>query len=594
MTRSYRHARNLRLVRLIFSIVLIMAAGVEAAPPASVIKAQADRIEIIERISQPTLAIFGADSAGGGSGVVITPDGYALTNFHVVQPCGNHMRCGMNDGKMYDAILVSIDPVGDVALIKLVGRDDFPTAVMGDSDQLEAGQTCYVVGNPFVLATDFNPTVTYGIISGVHRYQYPSGTLLEYADCIQTDASINPGNSGGPLFNAAGQLVGINGRASFEKRGRVNVGVGYAISINQIKKFMGHLRSGRIVDHATLGFTVSSDEKGSLLVSNILESGDAYRRGLRFDDEIIGLGGRSVATVNMFKNVLGTYPKGWRIPVVYRRDGQDTEILVRLDGVHSSGQLVAKLEGDQKPPTPMPKPQKKDKAPEAPGPKNPLRAKPKPPKNEIPDAVKELYTKRSGYANYYFNQQNVERIWNRLSRAGAVPRNKGEWSLTGTTADNAKFEITLNDAKVVANLPEIMTLVDMSQELGDQLEPPGSGGMLIALQMWRRFLTEGPAQFGEVYYFGKAPTDRSGQLSDVIIGLYDEFEIRMYFSPGEGTLDLVELYPPGDADPCEIHFQEYKQLDKHQKPSKFRVRIGDATYGTYTIDTFTFPGEDAT
>ena len=89
-------------------------------------------------------------------------------------------------------------------LIKLLGRDDFPTAEMGDSDQVQVGDWCFAVGNPFLLATDFQPTVTYGIVSGVHRYQYPAGTLLEYADCLQTDAAINPGNSGGPLFNAEG------------------------------------------------------------------------------------------------------------------------------------------------------------------------------------------------------------------------------------------------------------------------------------------------------------------------------------------------------------------------------------------------------
>src|SRR6185437_4261740 len=112
--------------------------------------------------------------------------------------------------------------------------------------------------------------ITYGIISGVHRYQYPAGTLLEYADCLQTDAAINPGNSGGPLFDSAGRLIGINGRGSFEKRGRVNVGVGYAISINQIKNFLGYLKSGRIVDHATLGATVSMGDRGTVRVSNIL------------------------------------------------------------------------------------------------------------------------------------------------------------------------------------------------------------------------------------------------------------------------------------------------------------------------------------
>ena len=142
---------------------------------------------------------------------------------------------------------------------------------MADSDKVRAGDWCFAIGNPFLLATDFKPTVSYGVISGVHRYQYPSGTLLEYTDCLQADAAINPGNSGGPLFDAEGRLIGINGRGSFEKRGRVNVGVGYAISINQIKNFLGHLKSGRVVDHATLGARLATDEPGHVVVDDILD-----------------------------------------------------------------------------------------------------------------------------------------------------------------------------------------------------------------------------------------------------------------------------------------------------------------------------------
>src|SRR5262249_833921 len=161
---------------------------------------------------------------GGGSGVLVSDDGYALTNFHVVQGAGPVMQCGLPDGVLYDAVLVGLDKVGDVALIKLLPKKEgakFPAAGMGDSDKGKAGDWALALGNRFLLATDFTPTVTYGLVSGVHRYQYPSGTLLEYTDCIQVDTSINPGNSGGPLFNLAGELVGINGRGSFEKRGRV-------------------------------------------------------------------------------------------------------------------------------------------------------------------------------------------------------------------------------------------------------------------------------------------------------------------------------------------------------------------------------------
>src|SRR5262249_47044257 len=181
----------------------------------------------------------------------------------------------------------------------------------------------------FSLATDFTPTVTFGLVSGVHRYQYPAGTLLEYTDCIQTDTSINPGNSGGPLFNMDGELVGINGRISLEKRGRRNAGVGYAISINQIKNFMGQLRVGVDTDHASLGAGMESEsEDGGLskiLVKSIIDS-DARRRGLDVGDQLFSFAGRQMTTVNQYKNVLGLFPKGWRMPLVYPRHNQPTEI----------------------------------------------------------------------------------------------------------------------------------------------------------------------------------------------------------------------------------------------------------------------------
>ena len=249
---------------------------------------------------------------------------------------------------------MGLDPVGDVGLIKLFGRDDFPAAELADSDEVQVGDWCFTMGNPFLLATDFHPTVAYGVVSGVHRYQYPSGTLLEYADCLQVDAAINPGNSGGPLFDAQGRLIGINGRGSFEKRGRVNVGVGYAISINQIKNFLGHLKSGRIVDHATLGARVSTSDDGRVLVSDILEHSDAYRRGLRYDDEIVSFAGRPIHSVNALKNLLGIFPKGWRVAMTFRRDDKNVDTYVRLMGVHTEAELLAKMDAEKELQPPQP------------------------------------------------------------------------------------------------------------------------------------------------------------------------------------------------------------------------------------------------
>ncbi|OHB71266.1 MAG: serine protease, partial [Planctomycetes bacterium RBG_13_63_9] len=417
---------------LVAAMVLLVSSvfGAEIASidvDQAVLEAEAQRIAVMDRAKDSVLAIFARDGGGGGSGVVISPDGYALTNFHVVRPCGHAMKCGMADGQLYDAVLVGIDPTGDVALIRLFGRDDFPHARLADSDRVEVGDWCFAMGNPFLLAVDFRPTVTYGIVSGTHRYQYPAGTLLEYTDCIQTDASINPGNSGGPLFDAAGGLIGINGRGSFEKRGRVNVGVAYAVSINQIKNFLGQLRGGRIVDHATLGALVSSNEDGRVVVDDVLERSDAYRRGLRYGDEIVSFGGRAISTPNGFKNALGIYPKGWRVPLSFRRDGRRYDVLVRLQGVHGEEELLEKARGRAgNLPMPLPKPDQQRKPGEEPGPggvpqpKRPGIPVPEPddvppiqllPKAAIAKVVREHFRARRGYANYYFNQLNRDRVW---------------------------------------------------------------------------------------------------------------------------------------------------------------------------------------
>ena len=210
--------------------------------PDDVLRAEQARIAAIAKARAATMAILAHDGQNGGSGVLISPDGYALSNFHVTAGCGDWMRCGTSDGKLHDAVIVGLDPVGDVALIKLLGRSDFPAAEWGDSERVRVGDWVFACGNPFLLATDFTPSVSYGIVSGVRRYQYPDGTLLEYADCIQTDAAINPGNSGGPLFDAEGRLIGVNGRGSFEKRGRVNVGVGLCHFLAATAQFFGPSR----------------------------------------------------------------------------------------------------------------------------------------------------------------------------------------------------------------------------------------------------------------------------------------------------------------------------------------------------------------
>ncbi|MCP4509487.1 MAG: serine protease, partial [Fuerstiella sp.] len=135
------------------------------APSGTLVERQQRRIETIAEIAPSVVCVMPPNGQGGGSGVLISADGYAISNYHVTSGSGNFMKCGLNDGKLYDAVIVGIDPTGDIALIKLLGRDDFPFCTPGESDHVRAGDEVLALGNPFLLATDFTPTVTYGIVS---------------------------------------------------------------------------------------------------------------------------------------------------------------------------------------------------------------------------------------------------------------------------------------------------------------------------------------------------------------------------------------------------------------------------------------------
>jgi S1-C subfamily serine protease len=586
-------------------IVLLAAAQALALAPAraadvdpAVLKAEAERVAVMERAKDSVLAIFAANGGGGGSGVVITRDGFALTNFHVTQPCGPGMKCGMADGKVYDAVIVGVDPVGDVALIKLFGRDDFPTAEIGDSDRLQPGSPVFAMGNPFLLATDFRPTATYGIVSGTHRYQFPSGTLLEYTDCIQTDASINPGNSGGPLFDAQGKLVGINGRASFEKRGRVNVGIAYAISINQIKNFLGCLKSGRVLDHATLGALVGFDSDNRVVVTDLIDTSDASRRGLRYGDELLAFGGRPIQTPNAFKNVLGIYPKGWRIPLSYRHEGKRQDTLVRLTGVHSEQELQ-KVLGGAKPPMPMPKP-KPGENPGKPGEKpakKPGREEdlptPKPgdPTHgltpampPLPEIVKKHFEEKSGFANYYFNRLNRERVWKALTARGDLTAKT--WVLSGPLESGGRYELSIAERDIVLKLPNDQPKWTAGDSLAAALLPEGSGGMFPTLHLWRRLVHTGPEKFGDVWYYGEAPLAGHEGLADVLVGIHGGVESRFYFDPKAGVLLAIEMFPDSESDPCEIRFADYREVEGRQVPGRLEIRYGDEVFAKLKVEQF--------
>jgi serine protease Do len=563
---------------------------------------ESQRIAAIDKVRPSVVAVFGPGGSGGGSGVLISKDGYALTNFHVVQGAGPIMQCGLADGVLYDAVLVGLDKVGDVALIKLLPKKegiDFPFAPMGDSDKVKAGDWSLAMGNPFLLATDFTPTVTFGLVSGIHRYQYPAGTLLEYTDCIQIDTSINPGNSGGPLFNLDGEVIGINGRGSFEKRGRVNSGVGYAISINQIKNFMGHMRVGLDSDHATLGAMVGTseteDEIGSRMqVRSILENSDAHRRGLDVGDELVMFAGRQMSSVNQFKNVLGLFPKGWRVPLVFRRNNERQEVLVRLMGVQ---QRLDGMEG--KPRLPRPKPGE-----------NPIPV-PKPPTK--PSPASKLYEVKAGFANFYFNKLERDRLWNAFKKHGDFSSSTATWTITGELEHRGKrgdFTLSIGEerggddkqSKTFARLvlgegSYQVEPLQPGQKTEALMQPVGSGGLLLALYHYRRLLTaadkgfEGGFSHGGQEPFYPMPADGAKPKSyrdiridtEVLQTEHAAIPAKWYFSLTDQHLLGGEITIARDQDPCELYFFDYKPVDGRSLPHKIEVRHGSERWGVLTV-----------
>ncbi len=301
---------------------------------------QQQRVSAIDQVINSVVAIYDQDRGGGGSGVVITPTGITLTNHHVVSGAGVEGWGGMAGDKIYRWKLIGTDPGGDVSLIQMIPNDDadddfeFPFTLLGDSDEVQVGHWALAMGNPFILTEDQSPTVTLGIVSGVKRYQAGAGrNQLVYGNCIQVDSSINPGNSGGPLFNMSGEVIGINGRGSFQDRGRVNVGLGYAISSNQIKNFIPELLATKLVEHGTLDANFS-DRDGKVVCSTLSVDAPASAAGLELGDEMLEFEGTTIKTSNQFTNLICTLPEGWPARLKIRKPDQaEVEIQVRLLGL---------------------------------------------------------------------------------------------------------------------------------------------------------------------------------------------------------------------------------------------------------------------
>jgi S1-C subfamily serine protease len=274
---------------------------------------------------------------GGGSAVLISADGWFLTNHHVGGTMAKGTDVYLSDGRRFRADLVCTDAVGDVALFTLKDvKEELPFVEIGDSDTLEVGQYVVAVGNPFGLALPAPdrrryPSVSVGVVSALHRFQQT------YSDCIQTDAAVNPGNSGGPLVTLDGKLVGINGRIATRYMNRVNSGVGYAIATRQIKRFLPQMMeggiSGKIFHGQVNGLVFDSAPSQGLgaKVRDVRSGSSAEKHGFKAGDLIVKVEEYPIFSAARFLGVLGNWPMESEISVVVKRGGREETLKVVLD-----------------------------------------------------------------------------------------------------------------------------------------------------------------------------------------------------------------------------------------------------------------------
>jgi serine protease Do len=272
----------------------------------------------------------GRPDMSGGSGVIIDPNGYIVTNNHVVDRASD-IKVYLHNKKEYPAKIVGVDPKSDLAVIKIEATG-LPHLKWGNYDELQVGDIVLAVGSPFGLSQ----SVTMGIISALGRGNVG---IADYEDFIQTDASINPGNSGGALVNIKGELIGIN-TAIFSRTGG-NEGIGFAVPVSLAKTITDSLiKTGKVV-RGWLGVAIQEitpdlakafkvKEQRGALVSDVNEQGPALKAGLQRGDVIVEFDGKEIQTVSELRNRVAQTQVGSKIPLKVLREGQEKVLTINI------------------------------------------------------------------------------------------------------------------------------------------------------------------------------------------------------------------------------------------------------------------------
>ncbi|WP_300749960.1 trypsin-like peptidase domain-containing protein [uncultured Alistipes sp.] len=285
----------------------------------------------------------------GGSGVIISEDGYIVTNNHVVEDA-DKLRVKLNDGRTFDAKVIGTDPTTDVALIKVEGKD-LPTIPFGNSDALRLGEWVLAIGSPF----DLQSTITAGIVSAKARQLDVIPDQFRIESFIQTDAAVNPGNSGGALVNTRGELVGIN--TLIKSQTGSFIGYSFAIPESIVKKVVVDLKEYGVVQRALLGISyryIDQDfidqmgkdtgikELGGVYVASVAEDGAASAAGIRKGDVIIAIDGAKISNASTVQEQIAKHRPNDKVKITVKRDGEVKHFDVTLRNKAGKTELITR------------------------------------------------------------------------------------------------------------------------------------------------------------------------------------------------------------------------------------------------------------